>query len=403
MLGLTAIEFFVFSIGVFILLYWILPEKMNWVSMIAVVLLLSVLAYNFTPNESDDVSRYWFEIDYMRERGHDEIDRMIEVNLYDLGTYRACLYYFYFISKLPNNHYLPAITIFLIYGLVLLCMYKAIKRFNVNRLYAFLGILFFLSTYWYYDALSGIRNALSFAIAFASAYFSLVERKNILLCYVGYVIAAYTHSAGIMLVVLAIFTEITLNTSGKFVNFLFIVGAALGTPAASFLAERTDNKFINSIAGKAEDNAVGDINVFGVNTGFQVNLTVLIVTVFIFFCINSYLLSNDSVNRISLKRFHKYVSFSLFFVAGTVGSVLVFYRLTRFVLPVICGLMFMIGFQLQEDMAVEEEMSLSASYTPIKDTMRYKIKTPVILVFTIYTAVHFWYLCSGSSLAWIHF
>ena len=403
MLGLTAIEFFVFSIGVFILLYWILPEKMNWVSMIVVVLLLSVLAYNFTPNETDDVSRYWFEIDYMRERGHDEIDRMIEENLYDLGTYRVCLYYFYFISKLPNNHYLPAITIFLIYGLMLLCMYKAIKRFNVNRLYAFFGIMFFLSTYWYYDALSGIRNALSFAIAFASAYFSLVERKNILLCYVGYGIAAYTHSAGIMLVVLAVLTEITLNTSGKFVNFLFIAGAALGTPAASFLAERTDNKFINSVAGKAEDNAVGDINVFGADTGFQVNFTVLLVIILLFFMVNYYLLNSATVNIMSLKRFHKYLSFSLFFAAGTIGSVLVFCRLTRFVLPILCALMFMIGFQLQEDMIVEEEMSLSASYTPIKGTLRYRIKTPVILVFIIYTAVHFWYLCTGSSLVWIHF
>ena len=402
MLGLTAIEFFIFCIIVFVVLYWLLPEKMNWVSMIAVVLMLSVLAYNFTPNETDDLSRYWFEIDYMRERGHDEIDRMIEVNLYDLGTYRACLYYFYFISKLPNNHYLPAITIFLIYGLMLLCMYKAIKRFNVNRLYAFLGIMFFLSTYWYYDALSGVRNALSFAIAFASAYFSLVERKNILLCYVGYGIAAYTHSAGIMPVVLAILTEITLNTSGKFVNFLFIAGAALGTPAASFLAERTDNKFINSIAGKADTYAVGEIdNLFDYGTMFRVNLTVLIILLVLFIYVNKYMLDNSDVYRI--KRLYKYISLTLYFSVGAIASGLVFVRLVRFILPIVGALLFFIGFQLQENMAADEEMSLSASYTPIKDTLRYKIKTPAILAFAIYTAVHFWYLCAGSSLNWIHF
>ena len=89
-------------------------------------------------------------------------------------------YYFYFLSFFPNNRYLAAMTMFIVYALMFLVMYKAAQRYQVSKGYVLLGTLFFLSTYWFYDTASGIRNGLAFAVVIACAYYHLVEKRNII-------------------------------------------------------------------------------------------------------------------------------------------------------------------------------------------------------------------------------
>ena len=227
MFGLTAIECFIAIVIIFVVAYWITPRKASWIPIILVTVLLSFLAFKMMPNYTDDLSRYFSALEAFRAGGKETLHRYIEDDRFGWKTYRVAAYYFYYISKLNNNHFLPAITIFIVYGLGFLTIYRAAKRFEVNKVYLFLAVFFFISTYWFYDTASGIRNGLSFAIAFACAYYHLVERKNIVLCYVGYILACFIHSAGILVVVFVIIAELTLNTSGKFMNFLFIFGLAM--------------------------------------------------------------------------------------------------------------------------------------------------------------------------------
>lgn len=62
-------------------------------------------------------------------------------------------------------------TMFIVYALMFLVMYKAAQRYQVSKGYVLLGTLFFLSTYWFYDTASGIRNGLAFAVVIACAYY----------------------------------------------------------------------------------------------------------------------------------------------------------------------------------------------------------------------------------------
>lgn len=399
MFGLTAVECFVAIVAIFVVVYWITPHKHSWFPLVVITVLLAVLAYNMVPNSTDDLVRYYQELRYMRERGTDELDRAFRENLYEWNTYRVAAYYFYIVSRLHNNAWLQTITIFIVYGLMFLVIYKASKRFEINKLNMFLGTMFFISTYWFYDTASGIRNGLSFAVAFACAYYHLVERKNITLCYVGYILACLTHSAGIMPVVMVIIAELTLNTSGKFMNFILLFGIVGGGVFIQFLADRTDNNFVQSIAGKAETHGLGDSLETG--TMFRVNLTVLLFVTLLFIYVAYYLLHSDYTNE--LKRLYKYFSINIYFMFGCVLSGLVFVRFARWTLPIIGALLFMIGMQIQSNQIEKEGRAKLTYFTPFNQSARIKTRSLVYILYVAYTGVHFWYLCNGSSLHWLHF
>lgn len=399
MFGLTAIECFIAIVLIYIFLYWITPKKLSWIPFLITSLLFAVLAFNVTPNETDDLSRYFHTIEQLSDGDYDFFLDRIEENFMDWKTYRVCAYYFYFISEIGNPHYLPAITMFLVYALGFLVIYKASVRFNVCKLYLFIGSMFFISTYWYYDTCSGIRNGLTFAIVVACAYYHLVERKNISLCIVGYLIACFLHSSGIIMVSLVVLTAITLNNSGKFMNFLLVFGLSAGGALLEFLSEKTNSSFIKSIASKAEMN--GAEGQFYVATLYIVNVTLFAVVALLLFYVSLYIVQGEYSK--DLKRFYKFSSIVCYFLVGCLLSELVFMRITRWVLPVIGAVIYMVGMQIQKNQIDDKGISYLTYFTPANQSLRIKARPVVQVMFIVYTLVHLWYLIKGSSLCWIHF
>lgn len=399
MFGLSAIECFVAIVLIFVVLYWIIPKKAAWIPFLITTVLFAVLAFNMVPNENDDLSRYFHTLEQLKEGGYDFFEHRIEEGYMDWDTYRVCAYYFYFISKLPDVNYLQSVTIFLVYGLGFLVIYKASRHFDISKSYLFFGSLFFISTYWYYDTASGIRNGLSYAVVIVCAYYHLVERKHIIACWAGYLLACFMHSAGIIVVALVILTEITLNNSGKFMNFLLIFGLAAGGALVEFLSTKTDNSFIQSIAGKAETNeAEGSLYT---DTLYLVNIAIFIFVAFILFYFSIYLSRGEYASE--LKRFYKFSSIISYFLVGCILSELIFMRITRWILPVLGALIFMIGMQLQKNQMKKEDMRALIYYAPLSQSLRIKTRSVVYIGYVAFTLVHLWYLINGSSLCWMHF
>lgn len=397
--GLSAITSFVVIILIFSFAYWALPRKFSGISFILLTVLLSVLAFNAIPNAGDDLTRYYKQIDYLRDFGNDYLQRCFDEGINEWDVYRVCGYYFYFISKLPDNNYLQAITIFIDYGLMLMVFYKAANRFEVDKKYLFFGVMFFISTYWFYDAFAGIRNGLVFAVILACAYVHLVERKHIPLCVLGYVLACFTHSSGIIFVVLIILTEITFNSSGKFMKYALIFGLAAGGAGIEFLSTRTDNAFIQSIAGKVEGSENGGS--LNLDALYLTNIAVLLVTAFVIYYFSVYILEGRYENE--LKRFYKLSSILVYFLIGSVLSQIVFMRFARFILPVICGILYMIGRQQQSNRNKGKSYIHLKYNLPKKEAWRVSISGYLTIAFCVFTAVHFVYLITRSSLAWMHF
>jgi hypothetical protein len=390
MFGLTALQMFLVIVAIFVVVYWITPSKNLWIPLLLITVLMGWLAFNLVPDSSDDLTRYFKALNEMRNEGYDGLQRYIQEDQFDFKTFRVAAYYVYFISKLPNNHWLPCITMFLVYGLGFYCLYKASKRFNINKLNLFLGAMFFICTYWYYDTCSGTRNGLSFAVAFACSYQLLVERKHKILCYLGFVLAALTHSAGIIPIVLVILAELTLNTSGKFLNFLLIFGILAGAVGIRWLASVNDSSFAQSLAGKVEGHEATSLNIFGESTMFKVNVVVLLVILLLIFYFSYFILNSNYTQ--SLKRFYKYSSIISFFCIGAIFSGLIFVRFARWILPLIGGLIYMIGMQMEEVYIEENTIAYCKYYSPTNVSFRVQIKSLVTVAYIAFIAVHMWYM-----------
>lgn len=399
MLGFTAVEMFLIIIAVFAVVYWITPQKYSWLPFVIVVIMMAWLGFSIEPDASDDLSRYFKALNEMRDEGYDGLLRYIEEDQFDFKTFRVSAYYVYFISKLGNNHWLPCITMFIVYALGLYCIYKASVHFNISKWHTFAGAMFFLCTYWYYDTCSGTRNGLSFAIAAACSYQLIVERRHIPLCYLGFVIACFTHSAGVIPIVLVLLAEITFNTSGKFINFLLVFGILGGAAGIRFLGSISDSAFIQSLLGKVDRNEAGTTIETG--TMFRVNMVVLFVTL-IMLVYFSYFILNCDYSR-ELKRFYKYTSIITYFCIGALFSGLIFVRFARWILPILCSLIYMIGMKSQSLYIEEHGIGYCTYYAPLKVQFRIKTRHLISLIYIAFMAVHMWYMCNGSSLIWMHF
>ena len=362
--------------------------------------LITLLAFKFTPNDTDDLARYFWALDHFRENGKAELEWYISDGKYSWDVYRCMAYYFYFCSRFENNHVLPALTIFICYGSMFLIINKAANRFNVNKMNLFLGAMFAISTYWFYDTASGIRNGLAFSIAFLATYYHLVERKYIPICYALYVVAAFSHSAGIMPVLIVAVTVLTFNNDGKLLKYFLAFGIVGGNMLLQYVAKSSSSKFILRLAGQAEAHEATSINLMETGTMFRVNIAVLVVLIALLWYF-SYFFTHGEHSK-ELKRFYKYSSLYTFFMIGCMFSGLLFVRFMRWITPVLIALIFMIGSQLRDDQIRRIGKKQAYSLSPVLSE-RIHLKQMVTTLFVVFTAVHFWYLCEGSSLYWIHF
>lgn len=387
-------------LAVFFALYFLIPRKYVGISFVFLVIGLAVVAFYAEPNETDDLERYFRIIDQMRDGGWDRFQLMLDNNEFDFGSLPVAGYYFYFISLLPDNHYLPFFTILISYGCIMLVLYKAAQKYKVDKFYLFLSVFFMLSTYWFYDVYSGTRNGLAFSIAIACIYYHFVERKNLLLCFAGYFLVCGLHSSGIVIVTLAVIAWFTWQIASKFVNVLLIFGLVGGSVLIGFLASVTDNSFIQTVAEKTEVAIHGFA--FATQTNFLVNVATYAVGIIVFAYCSPYI--KKYTKNIGEKCFFRFAETVMFFMAGAVFSTVLFHRIARWVLPVVIAVIFMVGMQIQKDRMDSGKINISFFSDTLKsEKLRAQNKGITAFFIFVYALVHFWYDFTGSSLIWLHF
>ncbi len=395
----SAIATFIIIIAAYSLLYVLFNRKFVAIPFIFVVVALAVLAYYITPNDTDDLTRYFNTLEYLKTGGRELLQSMKDADMNTWGDFPVYAEYFYWISRLPSVHYLPAVTILIVYSLMFLVLYKAANRFQVNKFYLYIGSMFFLSTYWYYDTLSGVRNGIVYAVVIACAYYHLVEKKNKILCYIGYVLACLMHSAGIIPVAIVFVVAFTKNIKGKYISPIMFFGITFGAAGLNYLSDITNNSFFQFLATKAERNS----SVGGVmqQTTFYVNITILAVAISTVWYLSWYF--KNSEKGLQYEQLFKYFSITIFFMIGCILHPLVFLRSARWIMPILIAVTFMTGMQIQRDMIEKEPDRNYYLQAPSEERSRYQSKGVFTLLFCIYTGVHFYYLCAGSSLNWLHF
>ena len=221
----------------FCAIYPLVPRKhIKWL-FIALVLALSIMAFFAVPKDTDDLYNYFRTLAKLRHGGFKCLRRMIENGEEHWDSLPVCGFYFYLISLFPDNGMLPAVTIFLAYGSMFWVLWRASQRYEVNKWYLLVASFFILSTYWFYDICSGIRNGLTFTLFCFFAYVELVEKKWRPACWVGYVAMCLMHSSGILMMMIRIALLLSGKKNSKFMSVLVFFALILGGPEGGFSPE----------------------------------------------------------------------------------------------------------------------------------------------------------------------
>ena len=315
----------------FCALYPLIPRKhIKWL-FLALVLVLSVMAFNMVPYKTDDVANYFRQIDQLRDGGWNALQEKIDNNENNWGSLPVCGYYFYFISLFPDNGMLPAITIFLAYGGMFLVLWRAANKFNVGKWYLFLSSLFILSTYWFYDICSGIRNGLAFTLFCVFIYFDVVEKKFRPACWIGYLLMLGLHSSAILMLTIRMALLLSRKGKGKIMSVLMFFAMIVGGVVIPKLGDITGIEYLQLISQKAERAA--DTTGVGSQTNYLVNISIFIVAcILVIYCL--YVLDKNHKYD-DFKEYEKFVQLVLSFMIGAIFFGLTFVRFARWVIPAV--------------------------------------------------------------------
>ncbi|MCI6969675.1 MAG: EpsG family protein [Oscillospiraceae bacterium] len=387
-------------VAAFCVIYPFVPRKyIKWL-FLALVLALSVMAFFVVPEETDDLSNYFWRIANLRKGGFSLLRQMIEDGSEDWDSLPVCGLYFYLISRFPDNGMLPAVTIFLAYGSIFWVLWRAAKRYEVNKWYLFLASVFLLSTYWFYDICSGIRNGLTFTLFCFFAYVELVEKKWRPACWVGYVAMCLMHSSGILMMMVRLALLVSGRKGSKLTSVLIFFVMIVGGAIMPHLGEITGIEYFQLLSQKAE-RAVSTSG-FANGTQYLVNVSVFVVAVCVFYYA-VYVIKKQTEKYESFSDYINFVQLIVFFMLGSITFILTFIRFARWVIPAVISVVFMVGMQANSNAKIEM-LTGRKNKSVIKSGMTLSSNELVInLCMVAYTAVHMWYACNGTSLIWLKF
>ena len=384
----------------FCAIYPLVPRKhIKWL-FIALVLALSIMAFFAVPKDTDDLYNYFRTLAKLRHGGFKCLRRMIENGEEHWDSLPVCGFYFYLISLFPDNGMLPAVTIFLAYGSMFWVLWRASQRYEVNKWYLLVASFFILSTYWFYDICSGIRNGLTFTLFCFFAYVELVEKKWRPACWVGYVAMCLMHPSGILMMMIRIALLLSGKKNSKFMSVLVFFALILGGAVVPRLGEITNIEYLKLISEKAERATATSGFVNG--TQYLVNVSVFVVAVCVF-CYAAYVIKKQTEKYESFSYYINFVQLIVFFMLGSITFTLTFIRFARWVIPAVISVVFMVGMQANSNAKIEM-LTGRKNKSVIKSGMTLSSNELVINFCMVgYLLVHMWYACNGTSLIWLKF
>lgn len=374
----------------FCVIYPFVPRKhIKWL-FLALVLALSVMAFYVKPLETDDLLRYYNSLDLLRKKS---LSGYFDLQRDGYGNFDAvpvCGLYFFFVSKLGNNNFLPAITIFLTYGSMLLVIWRFANYYKISKLYIFVGTFFLLSTYWYYDTCSGIRNGLAFAVAMFCLYFDLVEKKKIF-C-LGYFVAMGIHSAAVIFLGLRLLTEINMRLRLKILNAISLVGIFFGSYIIEFLGKIFNNSFFEVLLEKTARNKV---RVISFTSGVTILSIALLLAVIIMCIYMNYRINMDDVKNV--ESINYFFILLLFFSVGSLSSYLIFTRFMHWVIPMFGSLIIMLCLDLNRKKRQEIYFAPHGESTIKRDISVYRSNELILnLMIIALSLFNLYFLCFVS-------
>lgn len=203
----------------------ILSKKHQKLYYAITALTLAALAYFVVPLYEMDLYRYINVMGYFRKKGFHWA-----MSQYG-GSNPVATLFFYAMSLFPNDKFLPATAVLIVYGFSLALLYKASKQLKVSSAVTNIAFVFLMLNLNYCYVIDVVKIYIAYAVLAYFLYIDLIEKKRRPLCFAVYIILCYFHYAIMIVLLLRIIFLITSNLKGilsfsttLFVPFMLFLG-----------------------------------------------------------------------------------------------------------------------------------------------------------------------------------
>ena len=324
-----------------------------------ILVMVFLLAFFHKPLLTDDLTREYEKLSQIKKLGwsffstnysfqENSVLGRITSNGFE-GLYVTQILYFLF-SKLPVFNFLPACVTSFQFFLCFKLLNRARKRFSLSyyqEIIVFLSFMFVRELRW---MMSGIRNQLAFTIAIYIIYNDLEEKKNKILCIVGYILCGMIHQSAYVILFLRLLLLIPSKKIKAIIAVVLLGWSTMLSTVVQMMSKYINIPVINSILWKITiytDNSDNNINIilrdYYKKVMFSNAMLLLVALYFCIICIryvrsfpcgqyNSYILGkygNKDIN-VSENLSEDYLYMCLYAVCLTIGSYMYYWLFLRF-------------------------------------------------------------------------
>ena len=188
--------------------------------LVVYIILLSVMAFFYYPNDSADLTRHFMSLKLYSNMSVYEFVDACSNNITP-----GALLYFRIIGKLNNVHLLPCITSIIYYSILFVLYFNFIKKYKVSPKSAALSLFLFMINGRFLGLISGIRNGLAFILIFCAIYREFILNRKIISNILLYLFAILIHSSSFIVILLRfLFIPFEKNKlSFKIANLIFLM------------------------------------------------------------------------------------------------------------------------------------------------------------------------------------
>jgi hypothetical protein len=317
------IVIFLSYIFLFVISFLFTRKKIN-IYFFIVSLTFGIIAFFFVPDVSFDLYRHYAIIDIFRQYGWN-----MGVSNSEFPSLIIANGFLYLISFLPTKGFLPAITAFVTYYLLLNIIYKVAIRYDLAKKDILLAAFFFVSTLNYLGLISGIRNSLAFAIFTYFLYMDLVENRNKILCWIMYILLCFLHLSVLILLLFRIIVQFNNKFIRIIVMFFSLTWSLFLVNIVDIISRFSNLKIFYEFQQKIQIYGIDhQYNTYSYSVAVPIIILIGVLITYIFF------LHINKNKYIEMKVYFNYITLIITFCIGCIN----YYRLIVTFVSMLCFL-----------------------------------------------------------------
>lgn len=211
-----------------VLLTRVVKKKHLKYALILSVIYLAWLAYHFEPVAGNDLLYHFEMVQFAKNAGWTGL-----VRHYQFASNPGMYVIYLLVSKLPSEHWLAVIVVFIVYGIVFFIVYdcqKVFPAFNSDgeKIYCItVALIYAVFTMHYTYIISGVKNNIAFAIFGLATYLELVKKKNFIICWGLIIIALMIHPSITLLIIVRLIAYLVKRWNNGFWLFILLFFPAI--------------------------------------------------------------------------------------------------------------------------------------------------------------------------------